>query len=306
MRTKKVDSNLSAVAMTDTKVLAEQLVDSRRKRIDTTIRMGIKSGNRTFNNVDLDLLKTDYDNYQRQYKRNKKFGTFNLDRSGAIIVSRRKKDDDYLYIVDGNHRVEEARLQKRDFILAEIHEDSDINTEAELFANQDVGKTQLKVKEKLKARQVYDPLVQQVMKIMKKHGISLDKKEGNRTLTAVCDFVKAFDRYGAEFCEWMFSFNESIGYQDEKYVYRRNWIKGMERIYTRDASVLNQRVFKLKNVLLNVEPFELQRYVNYIPSGNTREIMPRVLLNIANGKITADKIKMCKFDVVDFTNMILE
>lgn len=76
MRTKKVDSNLSAVAMTDTKVLAEQLVDSRRKRIDTTIRMGIKSGNRTFNNVDLDLLKTDYDNYQRQYKRNKKIRNF--------------------------------------------------------------------------------------------------------------------------------------------------------------------------------------------------------------------------------------
>lgn len=294
MRTTKVNNDLAKQLEESRKALS----DSRRKRIESIIQVGVKSGNRTFNNVDIDLLKTDYEHYQRNYKKNKNFGDFDIDKSGAIVVSRRSKGDDFLYIIDGNHRVEEAKSQGRDTIFAQICDGINVIDEARMFATQDVGKTQLKPKEKLKARMLYDPIVKDVMAITKKHSVSLDKTNGNRHLRGIGGFIRAFDRFGAEFCEWMFSLNESIDYQDISYVYGTEWIAAVELVYTKDKSLLNKREKNIKNVLKKVSFNELKKFVTTIPLESNRHKMDKVMMLIANGEINAQTIKLCNFDEI--------
>jgi hypothetical protein len=152
-------------------VVAEEISDTT----ETTI-----SGKR-IEVVAIDDLNIDAD-YQREFKRKRAedIGEHWDDRrAGQIRVSRR--EDDSMWVIDGQHRTRGAQHAGNTHIVAEIDEGLDQAEEARLFDQLNQGRAPVSALERFRARLVYrDPEALEMTRIVQEFEGTIAEKTGRK------------------------------------------------------------------------------------------------------------------------------
>lgn len=194
--------------------------------------------------------------YQRapQNKINKIAKTWDIQQCGCIIVSYR---DGKFYILDGQNRYLAALQAGEEALPCQIFEDLTVQGEAEVFANQDINKSNLSTFDKFKARLVYeDEVAVNILRICNNYHIKIAKTSASDTgcLKGLDTTERIYRNCGEDCLNWVFGIIHECNWHNVKGGYGDTIMSSLYNIYINHIEELGSIDTKIIKILERTTP----------------------------------------------------
>lgn len=265
---------------------AKEKTDAIKKLITNAIKNAIIPGF-YYAACDVRLLTIDM-TYQRIPKDlNKLVKNFDIKKLGALTVSYRNGK---LYIIDGFHRLYVCILNGIQILPINILTDQSQKDEAEIFAKQDNGTTNLSNEDKYKANLVWgDPCDTAIRDICNKYGLNpLDPEKKYRPALSACRPIMETD--GKDALDWVMNILYKSKWSTMPCGCSHKIISGLQNVYRytkADNSLTTASENLIQTLSKNSIP-TIDAYGRAVAQSNDKRAMMRTaLLNIATGECNA-------------------
>lgn len=243
---------------------------------------------------DVRLLDVDL-HYQRIPKDLKKLiNNFDIKKLSPLTVSYR---DGNLYIIDGFHRLYVCILNGIYLIPITILMDLTQEEEAEIFATQDNGTTQLSSESKYRASLLYhEPVATAIHDVCEKYGLN-PLSEDRLTKPALSGCIPIAKDSGAEGLDWIFNILYKSKWTTYPHACQHKVLAALHTAYkyTKANNTLNQAEDNLIRILSKYNLDIIEIYGKMVAENTDKRTIMRVaILNIATGDCTEATLKFAK------------
>lgn len=238
------------------------------------------------------LMKIDYA-YQREIKHNGLLGKWDPDKSSMITLSYRKGEPDVLYVIDGQHRVEAARKNGTESLVAEIFLDLTVEEEAEMFATQNDSISKVATSDTYKANLVYgEEIDTSISNVCKRYGVIVSRFRKPKYLSGLGEARINVRMYGEKCLDWIMGVVDAADWDVHKQPYTASWLRAFRFAYSENISDVMTAQNNLIKTLVNCNPAMISVFasVSY-PNLESRKAVCVALDKIAKGIVNADNIK---------------
>ena len=237
----------------------ENSLNMDNKRLSLSLfKNSTKTGNKIFLEIPVSLLKVDTDMYQRTLQRHVRViaRNWNDDKCDPLMVNYRS--DGFFYVIDGQHRLEAAKMRGIESLVCIVFVGLSIKEEADLFTEQNEGTKKLSPFDTFKANlcrgNETDVLINN---ICHKYGIEVKRENRVRTLKSVTVARKIVQSGGKESLEWIFSMFKKSGWDNFKETYTADLIYGMYTTKVNNTECLKTAEKALVNFFIKSSPREV-------------------------------------------------
>lgn len=239
----------------------------------------------------VDVMRLDY-RYQREIKHNALINKWDPDKSSIITLSYRKGEPDVLYVIDGQHRVQAAKKNKTESLVAEVFTDLTLEEEAEMFATQNIGTAKLATSDTYKANLVYGEKIDTaISNVCERYGVTVSRFRKPKYLSGLGEARVNVKMYGEKCLDWTLRVIDGADWDVHKQPYTASWLRAFRFAYAENISDVMTAQNNLIKTLVNCNPAMISVFasVSY-PNLESRKAVCVALDKIAKGIVNADDI----------------
>ena len=263
--------------------------------INTLLRGAIHvsdSDKRLIAHIPVHLIKVDH-RYQREIKHNALINRWDPDKSSIITLSYRKGEPDVFYLIDGQHRVDAARKNGTDSLLAEIFVGLTLEEEAEMFATQNDGTAKLATCDTYKANLIFGEKIDTaISNVCKKYGVIVSRFRKPKYLSGLGEARINVKMYGEKCLDWTLGIIDGADWDVHKHPYTASWLRAFRFAYAENIYDVDSAKSNLVKVLRDCNPAMISVFasVSY-PNLESRKGVCVALDKIAKGHVSIDDIE---------------
>lgn len=169
-----------------------------------------------------------------------------------LVVSFRDGDDGFgFFVLDGQHRLEVARLKGINMLPCVIYEGMSVEDEAKKFGEQDCRRKKLNNFDQFKCRAVWrheDTII--VKRVCDEYNVSYSKsnKSTKPLLSAINAAILSCRKHGEEGVRWIFDTIQKLGWHNDCNAYSRAVINALSNVYGMHEDKLETKLQLIRNL----------------------------------------------------------
>ena len=257
----------------------------QKKSAEMLFKNAQKVGNKIFCDLPLETIQIDRKMYQRPLQSHvrKIAKEWNDDKCDPLMVNYR--NDGYFYVIDGQHRLEAARMRGIDSLVCVCFVGLSLKEEADIFTEQNEGTKKLTPYDTYKANLCRgEETDMTIYRVCEKYGIRVVKSTGCRVLRSVTMARTIVTRNDGERLSWIFNVFKESGWNNHKETYAADIMAGVNNVCNAHEKELGVVEEKLVEFFKTSNPKELVSLANIEYPNYGRQIRLNMILeDIING-----------------------
>lgn len=259
METKTVRTKESMLALMEKLNKENKENQLQKKQAIQLFKNSSKIGNKIFVDIPVELLKVDWDMYQRATQRHVRIiaQNWNDDKCDPLMTNYR--NDGYFYIIDGQHRLMAALMRGIESLVCIVFVGLSIKEEADLFTEQNEGTKKLSPYDTYKANLCRGEKTDTMIKnICDKYGVAIKKANTPKVLKCL-SVVRRYFRSdnGEEGLNWILDVIKVSGWENFSQGHSYDVVNSLWVIYNNHLHELTSVRKKLIDFFTSSSPEEV-------------------------------------------------